>query len=420
MRTRCALALGGLALLGPAPADAGTPPCRAWVALEPERAFAGQQVVYRVSIQSDPSVDEIEWVAPPAFPGVRVEWLPGRPMRRAPGPDGRVLRLREERRALFPATPGRLVLRSPGLRCHREGGGEPYRASIPEATLPVSPLPDAGRPAGAADLVGPVEAHLTVEPRAVALGESVRVAVLLRGAGNLWAAPEPFPDPSAFGVAEVFPRRAEISRHTGDELLLRRSFPYDVVPRREGTLRIPPARIPWFDPESGTWRTAATEAVDVAVSPRAGSPAGAAKPEPERAPKETSEDDTPWGRGTAALAALAVASGLGYALWRRRRAGREPRAALAEAEAARAAGDPRRETAALARALRAALAPHVPDARALAAEEIAARAASHPRAAEAAALLARLERARFDPDAPPPNAGAVERAVRRLGPAPLL
>ena len=72
------------------------------------------------------------------------------------------------------------------------------------------------------------------------------------------------------------------------------------------------------------------------------------------------------------------------------------------------------EAAALARALRGALARRLPDAPSLTAEEIAALPALPARAEEAARLLAEAERARFDPTASAPSREAVARAMAKL------
>ena len=100
-------------------------------------------------------------------------------------------------------------------------------------------------------------------------------------------------------------------------------------------------------------------------------------------------------------------------------ASRRRRAAGAGAggPAPRAAGDAPAELAALARALRAALARRVAGAAALSIEELASRAET-PAARDALRLLEALERARFEPGAAAPASDAVAAAVRALGATP--
>jgi hypothetical protein len=106
------------------------------------------------------------------------------------------------------------------------------------------------------------------------------------------------------------------------------------------------------------------------------------------------------------VAALAAAGGLLAA--RRRSRARRVRAELAQALAE---GD---EGAASARALRSALARRLPGASSLTAEEITALSSLPAAVADAARLLAEVERARFDPTASAPSREAVARAIAKL------
>ncbi|MEE8475974.1 MAG: hypothetical protein V3T01_11510, partial [Myxococcota bacterium] len=72
------------------------------------------------------------------------------------------------------------------------------------------------------------------------------------------------------------------------------------------------------------------------------------------------------------------------------------------------------EAAALSRALREALARRLPEARTGSPEEILALPSLAPAERESAQRLAEVERARFDPTALAPEAGAVERALTEL------
>jgi hypothetical protein len=85
---------------------------------------------------------------------------------------------------------------------------------------------------------------------------------------------------------------------------------------------------------------------------------------------------------------------------------------------ARRAGDAEGEAAALESALRLALERVVADARAVTAEELIAREDQPSRIRRAAQLLATLERARFDPAAPPPDATALLQAIDALNRKP--
>ena len=391
--------------------------CEASVSLDPARAVPGQQVAYRLHLLMRSDVGEVAWELPPAFPGLRAERLAAELLGRQVERGGAIYQVREEARALFAERPGRVTLPSARLSCRARGD---LSASIatPEAVLEVIPLPEADLPPGFAGLVGPLSLRPSVTPRSVALGQSVRVAVTLQGDGNLWDAPAPQLSSEALGGAEVFPRPSELVLDRGTRLGVRRHFAIDVVPRREGVLHIPSFAWSYFDPTSGRHAEAVAEAVDVAVGPRASArseidPAAPelAAPAPKPAAPSERRSFPSWVAG-----GLLLLAGIGAAGWRllRRRLGvaRAVAEALARAESAHAAGDRDGELSALARALRAAARPELGAAIEGRPEEMPASGLS-PRASAAVELLRRIEQARFDPSATPPDRAAVERALAR-------
>jgi hypothetical protein len=396
---------GGSTAAGAVPAE---PACRAVASLDPPRAVVGQQVLYRVRITSREDVARVQWSQTPAFPRLRTEMLPGdpQPVIEEPRPGTRV---RDERRALFAEAPGRYLLEAPELRCLLRGGAV-ETAAIPVVALEVGSAPSSGRPADWSGVVGPLGLHVSVSPRELALGGSVRVAVMVRGEGNLWVLPAPY-DADAFPGSELFERRPKLVLDRGRRLSVRRHFAWDVVPRAPGTLLVPALALPYFDPTNGRYAVARSEAVRVEVRPRA-APRSAAPPDARPAPRGEGArapgvSRSPW----LALALLALIAGFGVRGWRRRQRGRAPaRRAGANADDAGAEDEATR----LERALRAALARHIDDAASVTPQELIARDPQDAAVASAAHLLAALERARFDPQAPPPDAAAVRRAIAAL------
>ncbi|MFQ5416528.1 MAG: hypothetical protein ACE5FL_05685, partial [Myxococcota bacterium] len=241
--------------------------------------------------------------------------------------------------------------------------------------------------------------------------ETVRIAVMMRGPGNLWDIRDPLEPLS--GV-DVFRRRPEQNLETGEHLVVRRHFVYDVVPLREGTLVVPALRVAFYDPATGAFGVSRSEAVSVDVAARA----------PVQAQPEAREVATaqapPSGDASAAraatrrygavpTAALALSALLGIALWWRSFGRRRNRSrTLARAEAGR--GD----ATDFARWLRDGIARHLPEARTLTAEEIAAHPKLPPRARQAARLLVEVDRSRFDPSTTAPAPDTVRRALAAL------
>ena len=382
-----------LTLAQPAGA-AEAPLCRASVLVEPAEAFVGQAVLYRVRIEQRRDVVDLRWEESLSFPAFRAEWIP---TLTGPGSSEATLGV-EERRVLFPSRSGRLAL--PGARLACESTERVESARVPAAELVALEPPLEGRPPGWNGLIGPVEVTSFATPDRVALGESVSLSVVVRGASNVWTTPLPFAGAFAPEVAELFERPSELARDSGRRLELRQYQAFDLVPRRSGALAIPELRVAYFDPEARRYAEARAPALTVEVAERAGDAAPA-----EEAPSPAAAAPQPRGFGVAAVATLAALAGAaaGAFLARRwrpragrarpatRHAAREASAAL---RAALEAGDATAAAAAAACALRLALEHEAPGARQRTVEELAASTRSE-RASALVALLARLEAARF-------------------------
>ena len=263
-------------------------------------------------------------------------------------------------------------------------------------------------------VIGPLVLDVHVLSKEVRLGQSLGVVLSLRGTGNLWDAADPLPDLDR-GRAELFRRGATQTLTAGSRLSVQRVFRYDVVPRVEGTLEIPPARIVYFDAETERYATATTEAVAVEVHPRAPSRAAErARPKPA-VPAGSSLDPTADPRSPWALpaAAAGLITGVVWLSLRRRRGVSTIAAHLDAAARSRESGDPDAEAASFARALRAALAPHVADADGPP-DSVLAGGEHSDSVTRAVALLERIERARFESNAPPVDRDAVERILAKL------
>jgi len=416
---RQALGVAALACVLAAPPAAAQEqaPCRAEVSLEPAQAFVGQQVVYRVRMLRRESVREVRWLRALSFPSLRAEWLPGRASDPRITGVGDAFLVSEDRRALFPVRAGTIEIPPASVGCRLASGGE-LEVVVPGATLVATPLPDAGRPAGYAGVVGPVQVRAHLSRRRLALGETLGLAVVVAGEANVWAAAAPL-DPALPDV-DVYPRDPELQLEPGDTLRARRTFVWELVPRLTGRLVLPAPRVPWFDPASGAYAVATGPMLAVEVR-EAPPPAAGGAPSPAPVGSERRGARARWQLVLFAALALVGVGGVLAARLRGRGRGAPLRAAepaLADAERALADGDRPAAARALAAALRAGLALCVPGAGALAAEEIAARAQGRAALTEAAELLALLDRARFAGPAasePLPPVARVREALRAIG-----
>lgn len=409
---RGALATLALGLAGAAGA-AQPPPCRVSVSIEPELAWVDQQVLYRLRVESRDDLRDVEWLVPPTLPGLRWERLPGLPDAGRVTRDGVGYRVREEHRAIFPERAGEIRLAEASLRC--TAAWEVRDVLVPTVSLHVRELPAGGRPPHFAGLVGALRVAQQVHPGAAAVGESLRLSVRMRGSGNLWDAGDPLAGRQALGSAELIRLEPEQDLQRGEALGVGRLFRYDLVPREPGALHVPELRVPYFDPATGEYAVAVAAPLVVDVAPRQPAASSGASPEAPEGPGPPQPPSAAGRLWSAALAALVAAAGLCAWLWRRRGPRTpQPGAALAAAARASAGGDQAAAGAALARALRAALARHLSGVRHRTPEELLAEPDLPTPLRDAARLLAAVERARFDPEAPPPDARQVERAVAAL------
>jgi hypothetical protein len=405
----CACACAALALAAPgagraarsgddpaAPAPRPEPRCLVEASLDPPRAFVGEQLHYHVRVLRRPDASHA-WETPLSFPSARAEWLVGLAPGGAGPREGAHRLALSEHRALFPAHPGVLRVAGASVRCTSADGSEVV--PVPAVAAEIEALPEAGRPAGFGGLVGPVRWSAILTPERVALGSSTRLSVVAIGSGNTWLAPSPARQLESVPGLELFERPPELARDAGRELVWRRYFAFDLVPRRAGRLALPELRLAHFDPAARAYAETrvALPALDVREAP------AAAEPAPARRAPAAPGDPLARARGRIALASAAFAAlvlGAVGLLRRRRRAVRaaRPRGAagwLREARAADARGDADAALAAATRALACALDGAAPG----------------PWAERAEALVAQLERARFAPAGARPALADVEALV---------
>lgn len=429
-RASALAALLSLAGAGAGPAFAGAP-CVASVEVAPARGVVGEQILYVARLLRRTDVSQAAWIEAPSFPSFRAERLPGLMGQERVRHEGAFYLVYEERRAIFAAHPGRIEIPPALLECqiHAPAGrqGRSVSVRVPSASVEIEAVPEAGRPPGWNGVVGRgIEIKTAVEPTRVALGGTVRVAVVMRGEANLWDAAPPLLAGRGVAGAEVFPRPQRSDVEAGPRVRARRIFEFELVPREAGRLVVPAVSVPYFDPDARAYAvaTAAEVSVEVAPASRETSDASGASDGGDGSAMPAGEAGSALSPGRVAAALLALgALALVAVLRARRRAARaaaqgegiHPEATRrAVADGAGCTADVLRS--ALARRLGAAASGD------LAAEALATRAidAGDAAACDAARLLVALERARFAPAgaAEEPSVAQLEAALASLGVAP--
>lgn len=314
--------------------------------------YVGEQVLYTWRFFRRVRIGDAR-LEPYEFPGFLVEDL-GEVREYQTTVDGQRYLVSEFRKALFPQREGPVTVGGPDLSCtvvvQRRGGrrsvfddvfgrldAENRVLRTPPVEMLVRPLPPA--PPGFSGLLGRFTIAGEVSRPRLAVGESTTWKLTVSGSGNAALIGEPeLPDLAAF---KVYADKPQASLDRGDDGLSgRKTFSRALVPLTPGELTLPAISLTYFDPSSGTYRTASTEPIALAVAAAAGREdlqltEAVAPTTGKVAVKILADDIRPLrkgleavrGNGQSALAAVARAGGLalpplawlGLALLRRHR-----------------------------------------------------------------------------------------------------
>ena len=146
------------------------------------------------------------------------------------------------------------------------GGGiqaTPKTAFSRPFSIEVKALPPA--PAGYTGAVGSFSLRADANPLEVPAGEAVTLKVSLRGntrPGNISEITIPAGD-----EYELFTPEKHVSVDTGNAgISTRKTYKYLLIPQNEGTLTLDPITYHYFDPKSGSYKTASSESITVSVT----------------------------------------------------------------------------------------------------------------------------------------------------------
>jgi hypothetical protein len=297
VRVRAAGASPPAAARPPTPAEEAPrrPLYRGWerdlvlqVELDRGEVFQGEQVVASIWLYSPVGVVDLSRYDPPRFDGFWAETLELAQTLRfqtrlVNGLPSHAYLL--QRLALFPTRAGALTLEPALVQARvRLGGGGPLdaladvvpveRRSKP-VTLNVKPLPP-GAPAGFQPAnVGGLELVATAAPERGVAGEPISIRLTASGDGNVRALALPAL-PAVPGARAYPPTESDASSVQGGRFGGAHTVETVLVPEHAGLLEVPALAWPYFDPRSGRYEVARTEALRVPIDAAAAAPGPAA------------------------------------------------------------------------------------------------------------------------------------------------
>ena len=202
--------------------------------------------------------------------------------------DGRLYRAASEHLVgFFPRETGRKTIDPAAFRfqihqrewAQRGGTWSPATLTTDAIPIEVVPLPAEGRPDSFRGYVGRLDLVARVDRTDMEVGDTLTLRVEVSRDVYSLAMPEPeIAFPAGFEVIE--PGMDDPAGRGGRQSAglmspsETRVYTYLLVARREGSFRIPPVEMSWFDPESESYGTARTQPFDVTVVGTSGNGGG--------------------------------------------------------------------------------------------------------------------------------------------------
>lgn len=128
--------------------------------------------------------------------------------------------------------------------------------------LEILELPVTNRPANFNGWIGEFDLTVEAKPTAIAVGEPITLSIAVRGTGILETARFPALDQDVRLTRDFnVPSEIGVGEGSGD----RKLFTHTLRARHDRVAEIPPIRLPYFNPASGEYRTATSEAIPIMV-----------------------------------------------------------------------------------------------------------------------------------------------------------
>ncbi len=247
-----------------------------WPVVDKAKVYVGEQIVYELQIWERVN-SNLSVTSTPTFKDFWSENLLPDDHGRRRNPDRRFVanvpyRVHQTMlRALFPQKAGTLTIGGAEIQMQRMvglfGGGGPPKTFVGRSlAIEVLPLPAEGQPKGFhASNVGQLAIAAEVDRNELRQGEAVRLTVRIAGTGNIALVELPqLPELPGLRSYEAKPQTPSLT--TGKAKLEgSRVYTMLMVAEQAGELTIPAIELPYFDPESASYRVAKTKPITLEV-----------------------------------------------------------------------------------------------------------------------------------------------------------
>ncbi len=152
----------------------------------------------------------------------------------------------------------------------REAENKSVKIKSPNLKIKVLPLPEAGKPTNFNGVVGAYEIKSYVDRTSLGANDAFTMKIVVSGRGNLDLLQIPDPNfPSDFEVYE--PKVTTNIDVTVAGVSGSKTYEYLVIPRTEGTYKIPSLSFSFFNHEKKSYQSASTDEYEIKVSKGTGS-----------------------------------------------------------------------------------------------------------------------------------------------------
>ncbi len=243
---------------------------------EPDTVYVGQQVTLNYDLCYSLRLHNIGFAELPTFEGFWAKELFTAKQLQSHREmiNGVAFNVASLRRvALFPTSAGvfrtgPLVIscdipsaRSRGGLLGFSGGLQSTSVRSQEALVQVLPLPVDGRPVGFSGAVGQFTLRVNAKPDQVSVGDPVTLKVEIQGVGNMDAVKAPalkLDDFTVYDPKTTSTETVKDRRYGGTH-----TYEYILIPKKSGTLELPPVGFSYFDPEGKAYKVLYSNPIDI-------------------------------------------------------------------------------------------------------------------------------------------------------------